>query len=227
MNGSRRGPGPFELHLREALELNRKRAPLYAALTGGESQPISRSLIRMEWMLIPVARWYDRRARPYHEGGVPLLEDVFVSMSETPDFAEFREPQPRQPAIRLDGPAIGRGVRRAFVELGFAGAAARLEEELRCLEEEPSFHCMTRHLLESTLRISLLAPLHARAATARGLPSPIALFRQLIRIHLWGIPSAVRLDRRAAPIQQRGVPILCQDVPPIPPLPPSSSEPSR
>jgi hypothetical protein len=219
MNASRLGPGPFERHLREALELNRKRAPLYAAITDGESEPISRSLIRMEWMLLPVARWYDRRAVPYHNAGIPLLEDAFVSMTETPRFLRYREPSPRTPARRLDGAATARGVRRAFRERGFEGATARLKEDLHLLDDEPSFHCMTRHLLESTLRIALLADQHAQDAAGRGLPSSIGISTDLVRIHLWGIPSAVRLDRRAAPLQRRGIPILCQDVPPIPPLP--------
>jgi hypothetical protein len=227
MTAARRRPGPFERHLREALELNRKRSPLYAAITDGESLPISRSLIRMEWMLLPVARWYDGRAEMYHIAGVPLLEDAFVSMTETPKFVRYREPRPQQPSKRLDGTAIARGVRRAFRESGFEGASAKLEGELRCLDDEPSFHCMTRHLLESILRVAQLAHQHARAAAERGLSSPIGISTELLRIHLWGVPSAVRLDRRAVPLQQRGIAIICQDVPPIPPLPPTPRTASR
>jgi hypothetical protein len=53
-------------------------------------------------------------------------------------------------------------------------------------------------------------------ARERGMPSPEPLLSILLRAHLWGLGPAGALDRRARPIQQRGIPILVQDLPPIP-----------
>src|SRR5215207_3680309 len=82
--------GPFEHHLREAIALNRERAPRYAALSDGASRPISRGLIAAEYLLLPVARWFDRRAASYHRAGIPLLEDLFVPMALTPAFGSVQ-----------------------------------------------------------------------------------------------------------------------------------------
>jgi hypothetical protein len=208
-------PGPFERHLREALELNRRRAPLYADLTGGQSLPVSRGLIRTERFLLPVARWFDRRAEPYHLAGIPLLEEAFVSMDRTPEYLPYRQPSSTRPLLRPHGGRIARQVRRGYRRKGFPGAAATLEHHLGLLAAEPSYHCMLRHLLESALRIALLAPEHDRLARERGLRSPLWISSLLLRLHLWGCGSSVRLDARAAPLQARGIAMIGQDVPPV------------
>jgi hypothetical protein len=220
MSTARPAVGPFELHLREAIELNLARAPLYAELTQGASRPISRSLILYERLLLPVARWYDRRAWRYHAAGVPLLDELFVPMDRTPEWLGYRPPVPAWPALRPAGWTIGRQISDRFRRDGFAGAAAEIERQLEALDAEPSYHGMLRHLLESTLRIASLAPLHDRLARERGLPSPLHISTQLFRLHVWGCVSATRMDRRAVPLQARGVAIIVQDVPPIPSIPP-------
>ncbi len=209
-------PGPFERHLREAIVLNRERAPLYAQLSGGASRAISRTLIRYEILLLPVARWYDRRADRYHAAGVPLLEDAFVSMELTPAFRGRDAGSIEGPRLRPSGREMARAVRRALATGGFAAAAALCVSALEEVENEPRFHGMIRHTLESTLRLAELAPRHARMAAERGLGSPEGVSRALIRLHTLGFGAATRLDRRAAPLQQRGIPIIVGDVPPVP-----------
>lgn len=212
-----RGPGPFQRHLREAIEVNRARAPAYAALSGGASLPISRALVRSERLLLPVAWWLDRRAEPYHRAGVPLLEDLFVGMDAIPDLpcapSAPGTPPPAAPPLG----AIRRRIARAFGGGGLAGARPVLEEEVARLAAAPGFDCMLRHLLESALRLCSRAPLHVRDAGERALRSPEGIVRTLFRLHLRGLGPAARLDARARPLQARGIPILCRDVPPIPP----------
>ena len=87
------------------------------------------------------------------------------------------------------------------------------------LEDYPNFHCMVRHLLESMLRISNLAPIHEREATELGLPPTRDLSWTLVRMHTLVLTEAVEVDGLAAPLQAEGLPIICRDVPPIPPLP--------
>jgi len=207
----------FAGHLEEALHLNRERMPLYARLTGGESVRISRRLIRYERLALPLARWVDRRARPYNARGIGVVADDFVPMSGTPEFRE-RSAEPPLP-LSAFRPADARRMRRALAGAlksdGFAGVAAALRAELEALEGVPCYHCMLRHLLESMLRVATLAPAHAARAEAAGLRSTAGLSRLVLRLHLFTLADAAKLDALAAPIQARGIPILCQDVPPI------------
>lgn len=208
----------MERHLREAIGLNRARMPLYDSITGGRSRAISRRLIWSERLALPVAWVMDRRARPWLAQGVRVVCDDFVPMEDTPEFVgRIPAPPPLSSFVPADPRRIRRAVVRSLRAEGFPGASATIEAELERLAGVPAFHCMTRHLLESMLRISNLAPLHARDAAARGMPSPERLSRTLLDLHLTTLGEAARLDRMAAPLQAEGVPIVCRDVPPIPP----------
>lgn len=209
--------GYFERHLRDAIALNRERAPRYAALSGGASRPISRALIAAELLIVPLARWFDRRAAPYEHAGVPLLESLFVPMSAAPPFIDrplsHRESGQHSPRPR----GIRRRVVTAFRADWFPAAADALATELAALASEPGMNCLVRHLLESAYRLSRLAPVHVAAARARGLRSPAPLLARLLHLHLWALGPARVLDRWARPLQARGIAILAQDLPPIPP----------
>ena len=209
--------GPFEHHLREAIALNRERAPRYAALSAGASRPISRGLIAAEYLLLPAARWFDRQAAPYHRAGIPLLEDLFVPMAHAPAFGSVRLMGDDGPSGPVPRPAATRRrVGRAYREGGFTGAASALGSDLSALAVAPQANCLVRHLLESALRLATLAPNHVARCDERGLPSPTPLLARLLWMHLWGLTPAAALDRRARPLQMRGIAILVQDLPPIP-----------
>lgn len=208
--------GPFEAHLREAIALNRARAPEYAARSHGASRIISRRLINAERMLLPVARWYDRRAAPYHRAGVPLLDALFVSMQT----AAADDPLPADNGV-LDVPApdprrLRRRIREAFRAGSFETAASALATELSLLGDR-RVNCMVRHLLESAHRLTLLAPVGIAASQARGLKSPEWLLATLLRLHLLGLGRAAALDTRARPLQAKGIGILANDLPVVPP----------
>jgi hypothetical protein len=211
----------MERHLREAATLNRERMPLYDSLSGGRSRGISRRLIWAERLAIPVAWWVDWRARQFQRAGIPIVCDDFVPMAHTPAFRPraVHPPQPLAAFVPADARRIRRAVQRALRVGGFAAAGTVLEREIRALERTPEYHCMLRHLLESALRISNQAPRYAAGARARGLlADPAPLSRTLLDLHLMVLGDAAKLDRRAAPLQAESIPILCQDVPPIPPF---------
>lgn len=210
--------GAFEAHLREAIALNRERLPRYAALSGGASLPLSRTLIRAETLALPVARAVDRRAAPFQARGVGIVADEFIAMANTPPFREHA-PIDAAGFRRQSGWRLGWRVARAFRAGGFAAAENEIARELRRLESAPGVHCMLRHLLESARRVCRLAPVHAARAAELGIESPEPLSRRLLWLHLLALPAAARLDARAFPLQARGIPILAQDVPPIPPGP--------
>lgn len=210
--------GQFEGHLREAIALNRDRAPMYAALSSDASRPISRALIAAERLILPIARWFDRRAAPYEQAGVPLLESLFAPMSAAPPFLPVRPAGLRESGQPSPEPAvIRRRVAAAYRAGSFPGAEDALASELAALASAPGVDCLVRHLLESAYRLSQLAPVHVAAAQERGLRSPAPLLARLLRLHLWALGPAGVLDRRAGPLQARGIAILAQDLPPIPP----------
>lgn len=211
----------MERHLREAAALNRERMPLYDSLSGGRSRAISRRLIWTERMAIPVAWYLDWRAREFQRAGIRIVCDDFVPMAHTPAFrARADDPPPLSAFAPADARGIRRRVERALDRGSFPAASEALAEELRRLEEAPQFHCMLRHLLESALRISNGGPVYAAQAEDRGVRgSPLELSRSLLELHLAMLGEGARLDRRAAPLQAEGIPIICQDVPPIPPFP--------
>ena len=211
----------MERHLREAAALNKARMPRYDSLTGGRSRGISRRLIWTERLAVPVAWWVDWRARQFQREGIRIVCDDFVPMAHTPAFrARAADPPPPLSAfVPADARRIRRAVQRAQRRGGFSAASDVLTRELRSLESTPAYHCMLRHLLESALRISNQAPRYAAEARARGLlADPAELSRTMLDLHLTMLGEAAKLDRRAAPLQAEGIPIICQDVPPIPPF---------
>lgn len=211
--------GPFERHLRDAIALNRARAPLYAALSAGASRPISRRLILAERALLPIARWFDWRAAPYHRAGIPLLEVLFEPMSAAPAFApgpDLEIPAPGR--TRVSGPrpaAVRRRIRLAYHGDGFSGVATAITGELALLANTSATDCLVRHLLESAERLASVAPQHIRLAAQRGLASPHRLLARLLWLHLRGLDAAGSVDALARPLQLRGIAILAQDLPPI------------
>jgi hypothetical protein len=212
-------PRPFERHLREAIALNRVRAGPYAALSGGRSRLVSESLIASERLLLPLARWFDGRAEPYHRAGIPVLEAVFVPMTGLGPV-ERRAPLP--------GPGVGRhagararasrAVGQALARGDVARARAAVEAALARLSC-PAVDGMRRHVLESARRVLTVAGPLGRLAVARRLPPPEPLLHRLARLHVWSLPAADRLDDLALPLQLQGVPILVHDLPPIPAWP--------
>lgn len=201
-------------HLEEAIELNLERMPVYAAWSDRRSEPVSDRLIRQERGALAPAAWVDRRARRYQEAGVPIVCAEFVSMALTPPLPASPLPPPAH-AFEAAEPAEALRARlaAAYGADGFAGVAAAADAALERLAPQPPFHCMRRHLLESIWRIALLGPHHERTARERGLESPRALSETLLRMHLAMLPEAAELDIAAAPLQARGIPILCGDVP--------------
>lgn len=208
--------GPFETHLREAIALNRARAPGYARRSHGASLIISRALIGAERLLLPVARWYDRRADPYHRAGVPLLDALFVSMSTAPPDQPLGADDTLHGVPAPDPGRLRRRVWNAFRQGSFEAAASVLASELTTLGDG-RVNCVVRHLLESSHRLTLLAPASIAASRERGLPSPGSMLGRLLRLHLLGLGPAAALDRRARPLQARGIGILMNDLPTVAP----------
>ena len=217
MRESDRSWGCFETHIREAIALNKRRLPLYAALSDGRSRKVSWTFITNQHLVLPVTRYVDRRAERFQRAGIPIVCLDMVSMSLARAFRE-RSPSAPQPLSVFRSPnttGIRSMVRRAYAAAGFPAASQVIGQELERLEAVPTYHCMVRHMLESALRCANLAPTYVRQARRLGVDSPAGLSWLLIRLHLVALTGCGVLDRLAAPLQARGILILAQDVPPI------------
>ena len=137
-------------------------------------------------------------------------------MALTPALPEAPLARPGAPfEDSVDAAALRDRLIAAYGAGGFAGMAAAADVELARLAPAPEYHCMTRHLIESLWRVAVLAPLHERLAAERAVRSTRDLSELLLRLHLSALPEGAKLDRAAAPLQARGIPIICRDVPPI------------
>lgn len=210
--------GPLATHLREAIALNRERRPLYAAVTDGESRPISRILLRQERIALLLSPLVDLPARRHQRAGIPLLEEDLASMSLTPPFQACRLPPPVLDGyVPLPMATVEAELRLSLSgEDNFLAVAATGERWIVVSETELGLGCMSRHLLESIVAIAERAPARVAESEAAGLRDPSRLLRRVLRQHVRLLGAAERLDVRAAPLQAEGVAILCQDVPPIP-----------
>ncbi len=210
----------FRDHLREAIELNEHRKPLYSALTNSRSIEISERLIRHERMAIFGSRIFynfDKDAEIYQKHGINIVCDEYVPMALTPGF-QPASPLPHPDLRRfqeIDPYILSRRIKRAKKK-GYEELTKTAREVIHEIEAtDARFNCMTRHLMESLGRIAKLAPEHAAKARKLGLPSPLKLSDRMISAHLYMLPAATEIDATAAPLQAEGVQILCQDVPPI------------
>ena len=209
----------YKAHVAQAMRMNWERAPLYAAATEGRSRWVSYRLIAAEAVTYVSAAVLELLAEPAWEQGIPVLCAEFVSMATTPAFiARINGELPAQDAFQtIDVDAVKSRVNAAHDTSGYAAAHQALSLEIERVAGVPHHHCMLRHLLESAARSAYLAPQFARRAKGHDFTvSPELLARVNFKMHLAGLGLADALDVAAAPLQSDGVPILCQDVPPIP-----------
>ena len=202
-------------HLREAIDLNSERLEKYFAVSGGRSLPISLRLVTLERAILLVVPALEIPAKFYQKRGVPVLCLDMVPMADAPPFVE-RVSTPVEPYSPRSGRKLKDKLARLYDQGNLEPLEEALETELAELHETPSYHCMTRHLLESILRSARLEPLYERMSVERGLPKPNFISKTFIRAQIRQLTKATEIDDEAAPLQAEGIPIICNDVPPSP-----------
>lgn len=172
----------------------------------------------MEQKLLLGSPVIDLWARPFQKAGVLIVCEDVIDMAFTPEFRR-QNPQGRIPQ---------NSYRRVLVEVvktklneklkreDFQGMAWLADQYVQQLEKQPRFNCLVRHMLESVRRTALLAPRHEAAAQRKGLSSPRALSKLILKSHLNLLNESAVIDILAAPLQADGLMIVCQDVPHIP-----------
>jgi hypothetical protein len=202
-------------HLREAIALNSERLEKYFAVSGGMSLPVSLRLISIERAILLVVPALEIPAKFYQKRGVPVLCLDMVPMDNAPPFVE-RVSTPLEPYSPKSGQELQDKLTQLYGQGNLNPLEELLEAELADLQATPSYHCLTRHLLESILRSARLEPVYERMSRDRGLPKPNFISTTFIRAQIHQLKKAAEIDDQAAPLQAKGIPIICNDVPPIP-----------
>ncbi|EAY31492.1 hypothetical protein [Microscilla marina] len=211
----------FYIHLKEAIDTNQGRKKIYAQQTHRQSVRLSNLLIMSEKISLPVARYFDWKARRFNQAGIGVVANDFVPMDdilppETPPlYPQQASPAHLHEATQLTQ-ALAQKLKATLKTYNFEAACAATEDALQQLaqiEHRAQAHfAMLKHLLESIGYASVNAPQYAqlsKGATGK-------LSRQLIGMQAKGLSLALRIDTRAQKIHQLGAGIIVNDVPPIP-----------
>ncbi|MFT5861004.1 MAG: hypothetical protein ACI865_003122 [Flavobacteriaceae bacterium] len=211
----------FETHMTEARSVNRLRKKMYSKLTNGRSEVVSKTFIRNQYFAIPIAKFTDLLGRKFQKAGIPIIELDLVSMHEIEDFsASFAtKAQPIELFKPINAWGIRKSLKRAFKTGGFNAVATLAQKEIDSISSIHTYHAMTRHMLESIVRMAKMADIYIQMAKEKKTKSTRALSRFMLTLHINALIGCRKLDVLAAPIQADGVPIIHQDVPAISPLP--------
>ncbi|MEO9531771.1 MAG: hypothetical protein ABJG68_13405 [Crocinitomicaceae bacterium] len=183
---------------------------------------MSKTFIRGQRLSLPFVRGTDRKALYWISKGVPIVECDMVDMAELPKFQNSLDfaPEDISEFKVLDVKNVRKRLKQSFSLDGFIGVAIQSELEIKALEKNPTFHAMARHMLESLIRTCNMAPIYNQMAKERSLPSTLELSTKMFKHHLHALTGCRRIDKLAAPLQAKGIPIIHQDVPYISPFAP-------
>lgn len=206
------------IHIKDAMELNKARKPLYQKYSNYRSTEITERLLKMERKLLVGAPFADLWARLYQRKGIPIMCKDFIDMSETPAFTSMN-PEGVDSILNYRKPAVAAVVaklKQLFKERAYVEMAHFADNEILKIEDHPRYNCLYRHMLESIRRMAILTPEYMEMAQSLGFTSPELLSRNVLRSHFSLLEESALIDQLAAPLQAQGLPIICQDVPYIP-----------
>lgn len=208
----------LEEHLQEAIALNTLRQDLYGSLTGGASLVISEQLIESERSLLGLVKpmrpmlkyWWNRDIL------VTCLE--FSAMANTPDFSpQFKTPPPTVSTVLwLDPLKVTMALQKQLLSGGLVGVEQMARAELETLALPDHFQCMSKHLLESIVKTAQVGEHLAKASKDKKILSSYPISYSLVQGQILNLGKAREIDEATFEIHQKGIPIICNDVPPIP-----------
>lgn len=207
-------------HIGDAISINTERKKLYKTHFGKQASSLISRLIWLEKVMLVPAYLLDKKARPYHAYGILFCQDL-VSMSMVPAFSAQRVFMPNnetvlsKQAIKVMIKSIKGLLRKDVEDAHFSFTNSYLKQQIAILSSWPHSNCLARHFLESMLQVLGNAYAHNEKAKELSLPPSLPLSRKFVLDHLLGLPFMARLDRQAFELQKRGIPIFCQDIPPI------------
>lgn len=204
-------------HLREAIELNEARLPLYANLTSNKSLSYSKKLINYEKSILLTSWIIDKIGNSYQAKGIPFLKFEFVDIDLASPFSDsFPDHINHKVEIQIfDKSEMFKELSRAIKMKKPNQIVNACNHILERLQTQIHYYNMIRHIVESIRRISYLIPLHEEACKEINIKPPNFYSYLLIKSHQILISPAKTFDEDVAFIQQAGVPFLWQDLPEI------------
>ena len=208
-------------HLKEAIALNSERRDRYANLTEGKSIEVSNKLIGMEkttLLMMKLPFWnFDKLLGSFEQYGLQPTCDTFISMKTVTAFdSQFPQGAPTENTALVDTKKIRQTLESALESRNASDLKDKLQETYEQMMTEPRLNCMSRHIIESTLRIATLFPnWNSKIQDHNDKEKFEKIVFRLLKNHIFALKSAEQLDELARPIQLAGVPIICQDVPAI------------
>jgi hypothetical protein len=204
----------FYEHVKDAIVLNKMRKPLYASETNNKSLKISRYLILWERLIILKARKYDRKSSEFNKIGIPFLCEDFIDMKKTPSYTPGTTEIPRSylSSVSPKSKEIKK-ILKTSLQKGYDSFKKETEQQITKLNENLSYDCLLRHLLESLRRSADLAPKYLSKTKGKQKTKLSKLLNKYLKLQIFGISQAIFIDKKARSIQAKGVPILCNDVP--------------
>ncbi len=208
-------------HLKEAIALNSERRGIYANLTEGKSVEVSDKLIGMEkttLLMLKLPFWnFDKLLGSFEKYDLQPTCDTFISMKTVTTFdSQFPQGAPTENTALVDTKKIRQTLAAAVETQNVSILKEKLHELHMQLNTEPRLNCMSRHVIESTLRIATLFPnWNSKIEDPKDKEKFEKIVYRLLKNHIFALKSAGQIDELSRPLQLAGVPIICQDVPAI------------
>ncbi len=208
----------FKEHLDAAISSNRNRREIYSDHTNTKSKKISNSLIFAEKISLIYAKLLNPSLEKYRRAGIPILCLDFIEMSKAPNIPrDFSIPNYKYQDIdSVDIKELRAEISKRLKNDDYLGIVEFIEEEVSNQKKYSQYNCMVRHVLESLGRSAFLTPYYIEHASSLGLKSPKNLLNKYLRRNIFALKYSHSLDKKASSLQEKGISILCGDVPHIP-----------
>ena len=200
----------FEKHLRDSIIVNQKVKKSYGIQSQGESDKVYRLLIASEKMSLLAAKYFDLKAKKYQNYGMDLLCQEFMEMKpqNKPSSSEKIEDYLKM-NWRKHYQKIQESIKSKNPETIKKVALSVLSE----LNQQPNYHCFSRHMVESIYRFAYFINIREKESAQLGIKSPKKMLLKIISIQNSALWYANLIDEMSAPIQKKGIPLLCNELP--------------
>lgn len=208
----------FSEHLDAAIKQNRQRRSLYASITDGKSKSVSNSLIFAEKIAYLYSKGLNKKLRKYREAGIAILCLDFIKMSQSPTYLGKQDPPKlKYSEVRVHNlKSMKEELKSLVEEERYHEVTDFIEAEISDSPHYENYNCLLKHVLESLGRTSYLTPFYIKHAKSLGLKPPKKLLNRYLKMNISALSFSNFLDKKAAKFQEKGIGILCRDVPHIP-----------
>ncbi len=204
-------------HVREAMELNRVRRELYRQDGNHDAARIMNQLILLEKFMLPGSRKLDRSVEQLQQHGVAMWCDDLTPMDRVSPYQNFSTPPELAYKAwpKKERKALTKRLRRFRFEQRQQTYDA-IKTTIETILADSHYHCLSRHFLEAMAHSIKQSQEHLDRAPEDLKEKVVRAVERLVRQTARAMVFANMIDDNAAEIQARGVPVLCQEMPPIP-----------